>query len=292
MTVCMVVPLIVEFIYCAFLKLPRPLKIPPMSMKPFTTGVLGLFLCARFCAGGEPPTTTQPTSQPPDKWRYSLFDPTPAEQLRGMDTDRPNVTNTPHTIDAGHIQVETGLVDYSYYHARSGGHELRSENAAFGQVELRLGLLNNLEISAATTAYSINSTHDFNSAQTTRAEGVGDTVVGAKLNLWGDDGVADTWVNRAGDSAAVQDPHRRGSPGQRSRRIRGGVAVPGESSPVVSPGGAAAFFLRAQHRQHGVCGRGAGIRLGRSCRGGRPGRLPGVCGARDDRAAREADSDN
>ena len=31
-----------------------------------------------------------------------------------MDTDRPNITNTPHTIDAGHLQIEAGAADYAY----------------------------------------------------------------------------------------------------------------------------------------------------------------------------------
>jgi hypothetical protein len=48
-------------------------------------------------------------SQPPDKWQYNLFNPTPTDLLSGMDSDRPNITNTPHTIDAGHLQIETGV---------------------------------------------------------------------------------------------------------------------------------------------------------------------------------------
>jgi hypothetical protein len=38
---------------------------------------------------------------PPDRSQYTLFNPTPDGQLRDMDTDRPNITNTPHTIDVG-----------------------------------------------------------------------------------------------------------------------------------------------------------------------------------------------
>src|SRR5438105_4813158 len=53
-----------------------------------------------------------------DKMRYTLFNPTPDDAMRGMDTDRPNKTNTAHTIDAGHVQIETGFCDWVHYRNR------------------------------------------------------------------------------------------------------------------------------------------------------------------------------
>ncbi|SEH88045.1 transporter [Epilithonimonas hominis] len=41
---------------------------------------------------------------------YSLFKPVPKEQMRDMETDRPDVTESPYTIDAGHFQYETDMV--------------------------------------------------------------------------------------------------------------------------------------------------------------------------------------
>jgi len=40
------------------------------------------------------------------KTKYNLFHPVPKEQLRDMETDRPDITESPITTDAGHIQVE------------------------------------------------------------------------------------------------------------------------------------------------------------------------------------------
>ncbi len=48
-----------------------------------------------------------------DKSGYSLFDPTPDRLLRDMTTDRPDTTESPFTVDAGHIQIETNLFGYA-----------------------------------------------------------------------------------------------------------------------------------------------------------------------------------
>ena len=41
-----------------------------------------------------------------DKSIYTLFHPTPREWMREMSTDRPDQTESPNTVDAGHFQVE------------------------------------------------------------------------------------------------------------------------------------------------------------------------------------------
>ncbi|MFN9973748.1 MAG: transporter, partial [Phycisphaerae bacterium] len=48
-----------------------------------------------------------------DKSAFHLFNPTPRELLREVDTDRPDTTESPHTVDAGHFQIEFSFVDYS-----------------------------------------------------------------------------------------------------------------------------------------------------------------------------------
>jgi hypothetical protein len=48
-----------------------------------------------------------------EKGRYSLFDPTPDQLLRDMTTDRPDTTESPFTVDAGRLQVETNLLGFS-----------------------------------------------------------------------------------------------------------------------------------------------------------------------------------
>ncbi len=146
-----------------------------------------------FAFAEEPTTATAPTSTPADKRQYTLFNPTPIYQLREMDTDRPNVTNTPHTIDSGHLQVETGVIDYSYFRDHSSGNDIRENDFDFGEFNFRLGVLNNLEFNAAVNAFDLVQVHDDATGVSSSAGGFGDTTVGAKLNLWGNEGGDDVW---------------------------------------------------------------------------------------------------
>lgn len=42
--------------------------------------------------------------------KYSLFNSVPRSQMREMETERPDVTESPYTVDAGHFQYETDLI--------------------------------------------------------------------------------------------------------------------------------------------------------------------------------------
>jgi len=54
----------------------------------------------------------------PDKSDYSLFDPTPDNQMRSFSTDRPPKANSPYTVDAGHFQYETDLAVFGWKYRR------------------------------------------------------------------------------------------------------------------------------------------------------------------------------
>ena len=73
--------------------------------------------------------------------------------------------------------------------------DVRSDDLAFGQFNLRLGILNNLEINAAIDAYDLNQTRDYTAGATVRAGGSSDVVIGGKLNFWGNDGGNDIWAS-------------------------------------------------------------------------------------------------
>jgi hypothetical protein len=136
-------------------------------------------------------TTSAPSA---DKSYYTLCNPTPADQMRDMDTDRPNKTNTPHTIDAGHLQIETGIADYLYFRDRSAGNDTRSDTWSVGQFNFRVGILNDLELNAISPTYNFNRFEDFSTGQVAHHDGFGDTIVGGKLNLWGNDGGEAPWA--------------------------------------------------------------------------------------------------
>jgi hypothetical protein len=173
--------------------------------------------------GDEPPGLPQvPTAG--GESPYSLFAPTPISQLRDMDTDRPNITNTPHTVDAGHCQIETGVIDYTYYRERSPGTDIQSDELSIGQFNLRVGILPNLELNVEVDTYETNRAEDYSIRTASRASGPGDTVLGGKLNLWG---------NKEDDSAgytalAIQPQFKfpTGRNGLGNGRFEFSVAVP------------------------------------------------------------------
>src|SRR2546423_15411810 len=59
-----------------------------------------------------------------DKSQFNLFNPTPRDQMRELNTDRPDRTEGPYTVDAGHVQLELDLASYSY-DRRNPQHEAR-----------------------------------------------------------------------------------------------------------------------------------------------------------------------
>ncbi len=119
-----------------------------------------------------------------DKWQYHLFNPTPRELMREMSTDRPDTTESPNTVDAGHVQIEASIFDYS----RDKQSGIEEEVFTYGAVNVRVGLLNNVEIQFVFDAYSEVRTKDTINRLTETVSGYSDLQVRLKVNLWGNDG--------------------------------------------------------------------------------------------------------
>ena len=119
----------------------------------FASRVLsGQVILAMLIAGGRATNAQNPTNvakprgeAPPDKSIYDLFHPTPRELMREMSTDRPDQTESPYTVDAGHFQVEIDLVSAVFDRDRSGAGDKRTTGWGTA-VNLKAGLLNNVDI--------------------------------------------------------------------------------------------------------------------------------------------------
>lgn len=120
-----------------------------------------------------------------DKSRYSLVRPTPRAVMREMSTDRPDTTESPYTLDAGHVQIEMSFVDYT--HDRRNDEGVTTRTLAIAPMLLKLGLLNNVDIQVGIDPYTHARTKDRATGTTETLEGFGDTVVRLKVNLWGND---------------------------------------------------------------------------------------------------------
>src|SRR6266705_2586665 len=121
---------------------------PPIAAIPrsqFVKGLYGLlvFTVVTAVAGAQGPVSgRQPVV---DKSVFHLFNPTPPNAMREMDTDGPGATESPYTVDAGHFQVETALVSYTTDRASSGSLPHRVEAWAIAPMILKIGLLNRLD---------------------------------------------------------------------------------------------------------------------------------------------------
>jgi hypothetical protein len=118
-----------------------------------------------------------------DKSGYTLFNPTPRDQMREMSTDRPDVTESPNTVDAGHFQAELSFIEWT--HEEQGGLEADQINVL--PMNLKVGLLNNVDLQLVLDPY-VHVRVKVEGGGSARVDGFGDTQLRVKVNLWGNDG--------------------------------------------------------------------------------------------------------
>jgi hypothetical protein len=160
----------------------------------------------RARAGGEDPRV--------DKSAYTLFNPTPRDLLRDLSTDRPDLTESPYTVDAGRVQVEWSFVEWSVDRRNEAGGERRA--LAVAPVLVKFGLLHNVDLQAGFEPW----TRVRGPGEADDAEGFGDTLVRLKINLFGNDG---------GDLAAALMPFvsfPTGADGLSAGHVEGGLILP------------------------------------------------------------------
>jgi hypothetical protein len=111
----------------------------------------------------------------PDKAGYFLWKPTPRHAMREMSTDRPDTTESPYTLDAGHFQAESDLASVTG--------EADERSLALMGANLKVGLTNWSDLQLVLSPYERISDDGSDVRQ-----GFGDTSVRLKVNLWGNDG--------------------------------------------------------------------------------------------------------
>jgi hypothetical protein len=122
-----------------------------------------------------------------DKSGYTLFIPTPKELMREMTTDRPDKTESPYTVDAGHFQFEMDLVNYTYDSERAAGVETRVDAFAIAPINLKVGLCNQADLQVVVETWNYVRTKTSGTG-TLHQRGFGDVTTRLKYNFWGNDG--------------------------------------------------------------------------------------------------------
>lgn len=116
--------------------------------------------------------------------------------LREFSTDRPDVTESPYTIDAGHLQVETTLLGYTRSRRDAAG--VVTDSFEFGTTNLRIGVTDRVEVNVVWQPYGIVDPRGGGAV----TRGIGSVDLRAKVNLWGNDGLA-----KPGDTALALLPY-------------------------------------------------------------------------------------
>ncbi len=126
---------------------------------------------------GAPPTA-------PDKSEYTLFNPTPREHWRPMSADRPDVTESPKTVDAGAVQLEMSF--FEYFHDSHNTSAETTDTLLLAFSNIKVGLLNNIDLQVVFAPYVRDETRP-DAGPATVNEGFSDVVVRVKMNFWGND---------------------------------------------------------------------------------------------------------
>lgn len=123
--------------------------------------------------------------------------------LRELSTDRPDTTESPYTVDAGHFQIEAEIASWT----RDRSHS----ETALGQINFKYGL------DDFTDLQWISPTHCWTDDG---GEGWGNVQIRLKRNLWGND---------AGDTALAVMPYAELPTGDEAfgaDRLQGGLIIP------------------------------------------------------------------
>ncbi len=153
-------------------------------------------LAALLPPAGAASAQTDPTTPAADKDGFTLFDPTPDALLRPLQTDRPGKSFSPFTVDAGHIQIETGVWQYAWDHWSPDDSTMRSTTIL--DPNLKIGLTDRVELDAVLPLFNSQVTRSRIGGGRQAGQGLGDLQLGGKVNLLGNDGDGSRGVGLVG----------------------------------------------------------------------------------------------
>lgn len=103
--------------------------------------------------------------------------------LRPLSTDRPDQTESAHSVPKGWFQVESNLISYSRTY-RVGE---QAENTSLGDFIFKYGITDNTDIQLGWAPHLLRRDHDTDGVLAGKHSGVGDVTLRVKTNLVGND---------------------------------------------------------------------------------------------------------
>jgi hypothetical protein len=115
--------------------------------------------------------------------KYSLFNPVPKSQMRDMETDRPDVTESPYTVDAGHIQYEADVLRLT----REESDVTKTKTLLFNQANIKIGITGSTAVQIGFQSYGLQEETEKSSGDISKTNGFGDIMLRLKQNITGND---------------------------------------------------------------------------------------------------------
>lgn len=106
-----------------------------------------------------------------------------AAQAREMSTDRPDKTESPHTLDKGRYMMEMSFIDYTHNKDEDG---VKSNAYSVAPLNMKAGLADNIDLQIVAEPFITQQTKA--DGETDRVSGFGSLQTRLKVNLWGNDG--------------------------------------------------------------------------------------------------------
>ena len=123
----------------------------------------------------------------PDKSGYTLFNPTPDNLMRDISPDRPDKTDSPFTLDAGHFQLEIDYANFTY-DAPNSQRDFKYESYQIAPMNLRVGVLNDVDLQLEMAPWTWQRITDKTTGAVETGFGFGEITPRATINLIGNDG--------------------------------------------------------------------------------------------------------
>jgi len=123
-----------------------------------------------------------------DKSAYTVFNRTPVEQLRELSTDRPDLTESAYTVDAGWWQIEMDVGAYTHARDTAGGADTKTTSISYGNMNVKVGLTSNIDLQTVFSVHTIERETDRLAGTRDKLSGFGDITSRVKINCWGNYG--------------------------------------------------------------------------------------------------------
>lgn len=135
---------------------------------------------------------------------------TPAPVLRELHTDRPDKTESPYTVDRGHVQIESDLITWT----RDRVGSTTTQSWALMPINIKLGVHSRVDVQFISEPFTGERVRG---EQSETSRGFGTITARLKFNVWGNDG---------GRTAFGLMPFVTMSPSAPGRPVEGGLIIP------------------------------------------------------------------